>query len=268
MSMKTKNGSAILILTNRCQRSILKFLDSFKGCGIENSDIFILFHQSNNKSENLSLFDGQPVQFFNDSILTEMGFRALGDSLLPGNNHFPVLKFSQEFSYDYYWCIEDDVRFNGLWSAFFSHFSHSADSSDFISSYIRDYDEHPYWHWWNYFGKEDVTLSTSLLVRSFNPIYRISKKAIDYLYEQLLSGWYGHHEVLMPTLLKLGDFIISDFGGSGKYVADRNKNKLYSTGSEYPHGFIYEGSMRYRPVINRAEMTKAFLYHPVKLEFS
>ena len=77
-----------------------------------------------------------------------------------------------------------------------------------MSSYVRDYKEEPDWSWWGSLsGAEEIPLESR--VHSFNPIYRLSSRALAYVHDKLSQGWSGHHEVLLPTLLRyggMGDF--------------------------------------------------------------
>ena len=52
-----------------------------------------------------------------------------------------------------------------------------------------------------------------MLLRSFNPICRISNRALALGHERCKLGDRGHYEVLLPTLFKYFKLKISDFGG-------------------------------------------------------
>ena len=43
----------------------------------------------------------------------------------------------------------------------------------------------------------------------------------------LLSGWSGHHEVVIPTAVSYLGMKIEDFGGNGEYVRLGNENRFY-----------------------------------------
>lgn len=85
---------------------------------VASADVFFAYHlRENELPDNLQ---GLEVFPFTDSILHDLGYTPIEDSLLPGSNHFPLLKFYREHpGYDYYWLIEDDVRFSGEWNLFF-----------------------------------------------------------------------------------------------------------------------------------------------------
>ncbi|HKJ40818.1 MAG TPA: hypothetical protein VKA27_01945, partial [Sunxiuqinia sp.] len=153
--------------------------------------------------------------------------------------------------YDYYWCVEDDVRFSGDWRVLFKAFE-SIDS-DFISSYIRTSNQEPHWPWWHALANPYQVIDFKDRVKSFNPIYRISKAALSFIHDALLSGWCGHHEILFPTLLFEAGFDVADFGGTGKFVRKGFENKFYfeqiSKGST-------TGTFRWRPVFTKFVLKK------------
>jgi len=53
---------------------------------------------------------------FTDDILYDLNYLPISNSLMPGSNHFPLLKFfTDNPQFDFYWYIESDVVFNGDW---------------------------------------------------------------------------------------------------------------------------------------------------------
>ena len=169
--------------------------------------------------------------------------------------------FLDNRDYDYYWYIEYDVRYSGKWSQFFKHFNNN--DSDLLTSYLRYYKEEPNWSHW-YLNHPDLTIPESERIRSFNPLMRISKKALTYLHESLMDGWIGHLEVLIPTLLHQNGFEIEDFGGSGKFCRKENINRHYIPSKNNLRGDLDHGTMRYKPHPVYLGLSKNKLYHPVK----
>ncbi|WP_209332967.1 DUF3405 domain-containing protein [Lunatimonas salinarum] len=135
-----------LVLSNRTSFSLIEKYKEVYSATLGMGDTILLYHLSaKKKSEELNKFK---TFTFSDDILTSLNYFPLGFTLVPGSNHFPLLKFYLSHpNYDYYWCIEDDVDFSGDWSAFFEEFS-SVDA-DFISSHIRRYQDEPEWPWWS-----------------------------------------------------------------------------------------------------------------------
>lgn len=206
-------------------------------------DVFFLFHQKTKETPTKIKWLSS-YSFFSD-ILNNMKYTPLSDQLLPGNNHFPLLKyFLENPDYDYYWIVEDDVYFCGNWNEFFNEFTDNV--SDFISTYIKKYDEEPNWPWWNSLRKDKMTMTRENMLHSFNPVYRISRKALEYIHEKLLDGWCGHHEVLFPTLLAKAGYTIFDL----KYSS--SVHSFYDSES-YSH-------LQLKPQTYRDKM----LYHPIK----
>jgi len=178
------------------------------------------------------------------------------------NKKLSILKFFLEHQdYDYYWYIEYDVRYSGKWSQFFNNFNNN--DSDLITSYLRSYKEEPRWLLW-YLNHTELTIPESERIRSFNPVMRISNKALTYLHESFLDGWIGHLEVLIPTLLHNNGFELEDFGGSGKFCQKENINRNYIGSENNLDGVLDHGTMRYRPHLIYLGLKKNKLYHPIK----
>jgi hypothetical protein len=256
-------NQVVAFLTNKNDIRILSEYNRLKTQITGLSAITMLYHKAQNKSLNNELLDIVPYTF-SDEIFEELGYRTLQHSELDGSNHFPLIKFFRDFpEYDYYWYVEDDVRFLGGWDAFFSYFLNNGINDDFLSSHIRDYEDEPNWYWWNSL-KNDEGAVVKDLIRSFNPIFRISRSALEYIDQCHTDGWSGHFEVLLPTLLKSAGFSIAEFGGEGKYVLPGCKNSFYTASQPDKYGGMLKGSMRYRPFITEEEMTEALIYHPVK----
>jgi Protein of unknown function (DUF3405). len=251
----------ILILTRNISSEVLKFYDNLRD-SLQGEDIFILLHW--NGLELDSLMNGlRSIYRFETNILTTLNFRAIGEELLPGNTHFALLKFYQDFpSYKYYWVIEDDIRFSGDWDYFFRIFNLDL-KYDFISSHIRNYNQEPFWYWWSTLFHEEFIIPNKRRLRSFNPIYRISNMALKYIKDIHVLGWMGHYEVLFPTMLTLGNYKLLDFGGDGDFVKAGFENRFYTSESNNS-GNLSLGTMRFRPILEEIGTIENKLYHPVK----
>lgn len=256
----------LLYLTNKNVKSSLKEYKKLqKAMAKIFSETRILFHyngevlQKDIQLENPFVFD--------NSILHTLNYKPIHSKLVPGSNHFPLLKYYlHNDQYDYYWFIEDDVRYNACWSHYFTFFTENNVHSDFIACNIKEYESEPNWYWWNTLSHPSYVIENQSKIRSFNPIFRISNGALKFIHESLLNGWSGHHEVLIPTLLKENGFIVNDFGGDGHYVLPGCLNRFYKPGSPDIFGGLINGSMRFRPFIRKEEMNQNLLYHPVKIE--
>lgn len=245
------NKQAFLIVTQKPSKHVLKLYSKIRSAVADSGDVFLLYH--NNKS------DGQPavsadvnVVTFTDDVLKELNYKPIRTKLVPGSNHFPVLQFFLGHpQYEYYWCIEDDVEFNGKWADLFSAVSKL--DYDFITSHIRRYSDIPDWFWWDSYRVPGEDFDSENLVSSFNPIYRISNKALAYIDNNLKNGHRGHHEVLLPTMLRRGGFSIADFSTEANHITPNLS-------------FCTLKTMRWLPVFLFVGNNKNKLYHPVKAE--
>ena len=179
------------------------------------------------------------------------------------NMHFPILDFYLSHpEYDYYWIIEFDVRYTGDWGTFlhaFSTFDH-----DLVTSHIRHFHEEPGWWWWDSLHHFSITIERARYLRSFNVIYRISHRALTRVHDAQMDGWYGHPEVLLPTLLSDNGYTLLDFGGDGEFAMPGGKNVFYTSGSTGNGVLNPFCTMRWRPSRAKAGVWKNKLYHPVK----
>ena len=200
---------------------------------------------------------------FNQESLAALPYEKMATEGLIGNGHLPLLEFFRKHpEYDFYWFIEYDVRYTGEWSAFFARFDFTG--HDFTTAHIRRFAEEPFWWWWRSLGHPTIRLSRLGRLRSFNVIYRISKGALEFLDRVLQSGWRGHHEVLIPTLLYHNRFKLLDFGGHGSFVEAGSINSVHTSSDSKSGDLNPPGTIRYRPVRATVGSKKNMLYHPVK----
>ncbi|WP_205510356.1 hypothetical protein [Longitalea arenae] len=254
---------AFLLLSNKCSSPITTLYQQLKQATKALGDLFLLYHQTTAVLP--EALNGINTSCFSDNLLTDLHYIPISHKLIPGNNHFPLLDFYRKNPvYDFYWFIEDDVRFNGPWQDLFNYFTLQPEPPDFISSHLRTFKEEPSWYWWDTLFHFNTRIPHNLRIRSFNPLYRISYAAlscIDFILS--VDKWRGHHEVLLPTILSLEGYQIADFGGTGQFVPQGQQNKFYLDDDPDQSGSINTGTMRYRPFINRLEYAGK-LYHPVK----
>jgi hypothetical protein len=161
---------------------------------------------------------------FRFSDFKRAGYRSLHDRMVPGSCHLPVIEFLSSHNYDFGWCIEFDVVFLGEWPTFF--LAHDS-SADLLSAQISRPDADPQWHWWRSF-RGPRPLDATKLLRSFNPVYRLSRRAALHCKAENQAGWIGHNEVTIPTLLYEKGFHVEDFGGNGEFVRAKNRGLWYN----------------------------------------
>lgn len=119
--MNGGNKQAILIVTNRISKDVIKRYHKLRKATAESDDVFLLYH-TNNISTPVE-FEGIEVETFTDDILHNLHYKPIRKTLVPGSNHFPVLNFYMNHpGYAYYWSVEDDVAFTGNWQYFLKTF--------------------------------------------------------------------------------------------------------------------------------------------------
>ena len=243
---------AVLYLTTKSNEWTLSSFHALEQSLQGKADVYFAYHQQGDVLP-VSLQNIENLFVFTSDVLKELGYTPIErGKLVPGSNHFPLLKFYKENQgYDYYWLVEDDVRFSGEWKDFFGSFASC--TSDFLSSVIETKAENPTWYWWTSLKTGNEVIAEEKLLKSFNPIYRLSSQALVCIDAHLRIGWMGHYEVLLPTLLYNKGFLLEDFGGEGTFVRPENNAKFYD-----------DTSMRIAPVL--PDDRKNYLFHPVKEE--
>jgi hypothetical protein len=242
----------VLFLSHSPSSKIVREFQKIYCASKERADSFLLFHDKSGFPRPQTQL---PVKTFTDSQLSQLNFKMLGRKIVPGNAHFPLLYFFSQFpDYDFYWLIEYDVRFSGSWKYFFSKSNDS--DADFLACQIRTFQNDPDWFWWFSLEHPAKNLPLGQRVRSFNPVYRISKKALHYLCDCHADGWSGHFEVLAASMFFNAGFRIADFGGIGEFVEKNKRNQSYIDGEK--------GTIRWRPAFSRVGLRRNKLYHPVK----
>lgn len=243
---------AVLYLTTKSNEWTLSSFHALEQSLQGKADVYFAYRQQGDVLP-VSLQNIENLFVFTSDVLKELGYTPIErGKLVPGSNHFPLLKFYKENQgYDYYWLVEDDVRFSGEWKDFFGSFASC--TSDFLSSVIETKAENPTWYWWTSLKTGNEVIAEEKLLKSFNPIYRLSSQALACIDAHLRIGWMGHYEVLLPTLLYNKGFLLEDFGGEGTFVRPGNNARFYD-----------DTSMRIAPVL--PDDRKNYLFHPVKEE--
>lgn len=243
---------AVLYLTTKSNEWTLSSFHALEQSLQGKADVYFAYRQQGDVLP-VSLQNIENLFVFTSDVLKELGYTPIErGKLVPGSNHFPLLKFYKENQgYDYCWLVEDDVRFSGEWKDFFGSFASC--TSDFLSSVIETKAENPTWYWWTSLKTGNEVIAEEKLLKSFNPIYRLSSQALACIDAHLRIGWMGHYEVLLPTLLYNKGFLLEDFGGEGTFVRPGNNARFYD-----------DTSMRIAPVL--PDDRKNYLFHPVKEE--
>ena len=240
---------AFLILTDTILQPTIDLYYKIEEATKNYGDVFLVYHAKNNNLPDK--YKAINIDVFTDNILSDLKYTPIYNSIFPGSNHFPILNFFLKHpQYTDFWCIENDVAFNGSWKQFFSALSPNTDY-DFISSHIRKYAVLPDWFWWKSFIVPGAPFKEENLYRCFNPIYKISNRALQYIDNCLKNGYSGHHEVLYPTLIDKAGFKMADFSTEENYITPTL-------------GYCTLRTMRWKPVFLLVGFKRNKLYHPVK----
>jgi len=239
-----------LLATDFLSDEIINSYRSLRQATKNMGETCILLHQKNSFTPPQS--NDVIIHTFTDSILNDLNFTPIVNSLIPGSNHFSLLHFFRNNPpFQYYWYIENDVVFNGNWADFFEPLN--ALDFDFLSSNIMAYNDKQSWDWWMSLHHPHQNIPVTHRLCSLNPVYRMSFEALSFINDALQNKWKGHHEVLIPTLLYNNNFKIMDFGGRGYFAPPEYKNRFYTS-----------QTFRWRPVFKTTGYLKNKLYHPVK----
>ena len=102
---------AVLYLTNKSNEWTLSAFHALEQSLQGMADVYFAYHQQGDVLP-VSLQNIENLFVFTSDVLNELGYTPIEKGkLVPGSNHFPLLKFFKENQcYDYYWLVEDDVR--------------------------------------------------------------------------------------------------------------------------------------------------------------
>lgn len=255
--------AAILLAAHRVDGRLLDSYAKLQAEASGEGDVFLLLETE----DGLRPASLPPeVRCFPFSVegLNGLGFEPLACYIVPGSNHFPLWLFRRSRpDYAFYWNVEYDVRFCGHWGRdFFSFFRERGE--DFVSTHIQSPAECPEWARWGQMSGPGSDVPLALRLKSFNPLYRISARALDALEAPLRGGLCGHHELLLPTWLRLHGFPLADLGGAGRFTYPDARERFY-TACDARDSWYGGSTFRYRPLWREEEVTlPGMLYHPVK----
>lgn len=257
MPIIKKKRNVILFATHMDNAYVRQQIKKLKA-EVRNADFYVLYQADVCKVQTID--DIQSYPFTIDS-LNALNYNPIAETIVPGSCHFSVLQFFRDHAeYDYYWNIEYDVCFNGNWGQLFAAYEGIED--DFIASHIQHYDENPGWDHWDMMELNNMVIDRCDYIKSFNPIYRISNRALQFLDAFLLQHHSGHNELLIPTILHKEGYSMSDLGGNGSFS---NLERNFYTPCAPNDNWYTGSSMRYRPLYGIEDMTRSnMLYHPIK----
>ena len=270
------NDTAILILSHVWNKGIKLHFKDIKASCENNYDVFFLCDNTRGlftrfqKEQGFYLFTIDQLKNLdypgkNNLEYNKEHTRNTRDqkkrNFVMGYTELPVLLFFKDHpEYKYYWVIEYDVRYSGLWRDFISYFHSSA--SDLLATSLISYSEVKGWPRWRSLDFNGMAVNKDEYLRGFFPIYRISNQALQILDKDYKSGVNGHYECLMPTLIHHAGLQLEDIGGGGKFVRPENYNRFYTNtplnDSHAPGTFVF------RPRMDWPGQKRNMLWHPVK----
>ena len=253
--------NAVLFLAHFINDSVIEKFIKLKNELPDTCDLFWAFHSDNYGDTNKIEDIGGKIFCFSLENLNSLGYVYI-NRLYGRENRIMEYFYNTHPDYDYYWCIEYDVVFSGSWNSLINSFDKS--DSDFISSHVElRNSNNEYWDWWGHINYANTANTKCIDIKSFNPIYRISNRALAFLDTFLKDGNDGFYELIMVTPLYNNGFTIEDFGGTGDFVKKDNRNRFYVQGSG-----VNNGTMRWKPLFLKEEIetlgTRDKLFHPLK----
>lgn len=261
----------VVTLTNRESTSLLDKINEMKSdLGNEKYEFIIVFDESEIKCPKIyETFDF--IKINKMTIFDELKIKWTLIKSIYRNIYVAILAVRlARPGYANYWYVEDDTYFNGNWSILFDECAN--DTSDFISTSLRSFQENPDWYIANTLSPpQDEKVLIEDIMCAFTVIYRIKGVAIDYIFEKMRNGWKGHIEVLFPTLLHLNSFTMKDFGGVAygdfKGVSDDNYvnkyKKFYNIIDE--NGIVNTTCTNSKRKIFEEMTVNNAIYHPLKI---
>lgn len=241
----------VLLMTNKDDYCIVDKIRDLLSCVNSSTDFFVLYNTTQDSLPSLLQPYAERIFCYSSAILYTMGYMPMGDSLVPGSCHFPLLKFFLAHpEYEYYWTIEDDAIFSGKWSTLFDYYCN--DETDMISAHITSLSEAPKWAWWYSLNTGHDIVKKEDIICAFNPVYRLSRSALQHVHISLLKGWSGHAEVVISTILKHDKLIIKDMGGTKSFVPVGEEN------------LFYENQTHSHLALCIQETRPNTIYHPIK----
>lgn len=245
------NRTAILFLSHLADRVTLRRFQELADQAPEKYDTYWI-HDGDHGNLPLAV-DAEESYSFGIDDANALGHPHEYRDFISGNAHVPVILFAIDNpEYDRFWVIEYDVVFTGCWSTFFKRTE--VDTSNVLTSSIRGAEDQPDWPHWKTFQHPSNKTSEYELLASFNPIYRISRYALEYIHQAQMDGWMGDYEVLIPTLLHHNGISISDFSKSSDFGSKEIDDALC----------IRDVTHRYRPPMCTSGKLSEMIYHPVK----
>jgi len=247
--MNDEKRTAVLYISHIVSPATIRNYFRIKEGMRSNFDVFWVY-EGNHSSKILNLLPINVFRFSKDEInIPEKSEKQTG--ITPGNTPLITIKFSNNNEYDNYWFIEYDVQFTGNWNDVFS-LTHECEA-DLIAEFIEfPFSDETWSHW------ESIDLPYAQVARCFGPIRRVSHRMLGRYEDLLASGYWAHHEILLPSMAKHEGWAVEELNDLAK---KQRGGHIYTPANDQDE----EGTLNYRPVTSTTwgkERNK--LHHPVK----
>lgn len=179
----------------------------------------------------------------------------------------PMRFYRDRPDYEFYWIIENDVRFCGDWSDLFTDLGSS--EADLLCTTVQSYSENPEWaHWDTLRPGAAGDVPRERRVKGFIPFGRVSRRLFAACDARYREGWSGHSEVLWPTIASLSGMRVEDIGGDGSFTPPARRGRYYYNAAEswslFPGTFVYRPCFTEQDIVGPDNRFPGWLWHPVK----
>lgn len=160
------------------------------------------------------------------------------------SNHWLLMWFARQFTYDYVWSIEYDVRFKGQLQSLWTF----APGIDYVFTDLEDIHDVPKNHYWTNSITADWRKANCIFKTATKQIFRVSNKFIRYLEVHFLAGHNAQDELALASHCMQGNF-------SSRTLKDFMSPSWTTSASASP---------KIRILWTSCLDTKLQLFHPVK----
>ncbi len=257
------NKVAVLFVSHIINDEIVARYEKLRHELPPNHELFWVFDaEGGNKEQAISFSNQIRFYYFNANMISSLGYVGITNTL-QGSLNFVIQRFGLDYpEYGFYWIVEYDVVFTGNWHKLFAHID--TFDSDLVSTHIEHYNvNNQGWYWWHPVTWMNVSYPQWKRIKSFNPIFRLSSRALLFMDTFLRGGNSGHYEMLMATALYNHGYTLLDMGGYGDFTPKELINRFYVSDTG-----VNNGTMRYRPIYKKINIeglgVKDKLFHPIK----
>jgi len=247
------NG-CICVLCSNCNDINKKILEKlYKETNNTNIDLYLLFDETNHKITEFDEFKKYNSYIFtyNDLIrkydlLRSPRFNTVG---YVGNTPYPFIDFASSHGYDYYMFYEDDMLYTGNIVELFNDLIKSNHNVYYPETPINDDLNIWFWSRKGYNRHPEYVNNYDLIHHVLN-MYIIDKYTANTLNIELKTKrWFGHHEWVIPTMIKFKELSVKIFNEKLKKCYQYTKEEhILKRIKDEDNDIIFENS----------------LYHPVK----